>query len=248
MKNFPWSVLICTQSFLSLSQEIATDRPDQTEGSSTVPSRSLQIESGILVKISESNSSKNQQILLPTNLFRLGLTKGIEVRLLSQFESTHGDFGRANGISDLEVGTKIQLYRKENIGFEAAFITHLVLPTGSSHLTNSSYASISKLSTSHVLTENLSLGYNFGYNYFGQHKGDATYSVALSFSVNDKVGVYIEPYGQLSGLNTWVSNADGGFTFLIQENMQFDFSFGTGLNHRMNYLSVGLSWISRPSK
>ncbi|MFA7273132.1 MAG: transporter [Crocinitomicaceae bacterium] len=248
MKNFPWSVLICSQSFFGISQEIVTDRPDQTESSSTVPSRSLQVESGILVKISETNSSKEQQILLPTNLFRLGLTKELELRLLSQFESMQGDFSRANGISDLEVGAKIQLYHKENVGFEAAFITHLVLPTGSSQLTNSTYASISKLSISHGLTENLSLGYNFGYNYFGQHKGDATYSAALGYSLSDKVGVYIEPYGQLSCLNTWVSNADGGFTFLIQENMQFDFSFGTGLNHRMNYLSVGLSWISRPSK
>jgi hypothetical protein len=248
MKYFYWFVLIWTQSFFGMSQEIVTDRPDQTESSSTVPSRSLQVESGILVKISETNNLKEQQILLPTNLFRLGLTNGIELRLLSQFESTHGDFGRANGISDLEIGTKIQLYRKEHVGFEAAFVTHLVLPTGSSQLTNSTYASISKLSISHGLTENLSLGYNFGYNYFGKHKGDATYSVALGYSLSDKLGVYFEPYGQLSAPSTWVSNADGGFTFLIQENMQFDFSFGTGLNHRMNYLSVGLSWISRPSK
>ena len=247
MKYFSWTLLICSQTFVGMSQEIVTDRPDQTESSSTVPSHDLQVESGIMIKISENKGSQEQQILLPTNLFRLGLTNGIELRLLSQFESTHGDFGRANGISDLEVGTKIQLYRKENVGFEAAFITHLVLPTGSSQLTNSTYASISKLSISHGLTENLSLGYNFGYNYFGKHKGDATYSLAIGYSLSDKVGVYFEPYGQLNGLNKWVSNANGGFTFLIQQNMQFDFSFGTGLNHRMNYLSAGLSWISRPS-
>jgi len=225
-------------------QKIETDRPDQTESSSTVPAKHLQIESGILLGLSKNASNKEQQILLPTNLFRLGLTKGIELRILSQLESFQNNLGRSSGISDLEIGTKIHLFGRENSKTEVAFITHLVLPTGSSGLTNSKYGSISKLSISNVLTDYLELGYNIGYNYFGSGNGDLTYSLALGYDLNEKVGVYIEPYGEISELNFWFSNVDAGFTYLIKDNLQFDFSFGTGINHRMNYLSLGMSWIS----
>ena len=37
------------------------------------------------------------------------------------------------------------------------------------------------------------------------------------------------------------SNFDAGFTYLIKDNFQLDFSFGTGINHAMNYLSIGCS-------
>lgn len=32
-------------------------------------------------------------------------------------------------------------------------------------------------------------------------------------------------------------------TYLSNENLQFDFSFGTGLNDTMNYISIGCSWL-----
>lgn len=229
-------------------QTIETDRPDQTESSSSIPNNSLQIESGVLHGYTENDDNLEQETLLPTTLFRLGITRTIELRILSQFESLQYSHGRINGISDLEIGTKIQLFKKENSRTEMAFISHLVLPTGSSGLTNSKYGSISKLSISHVLSENLGLGYNIGYNYFGTGNGDLTYSLAFGYSLNDKLGVYLEPYGQITEFDNWVSNADAGFTYLLRDNLQFDFSFGTGINHRMNYLSIGMSWISKPRK
>jgi len=30
-----------------------------------------------------------------------------------------------------------------------------------------------------------------------------------------------------------------GFTYLVQDNLQFDFSFGTGISDYMNYASIG---------
>jgi len=29
---------------------------------------------------------------------------------------------------------------------------------------------------------------------------------------------------------------------LVKDNLQLDFSFGTGINHTMNYISLGFSW------
>ena len=45
------------------AQSIVTDRPDQTESSSTVPGGSLQIEAGFLLGYTEDESESNRQIL-----------------------------------------------------------------------------------------------------------------------------------------------------------------------------------------
>ena len=243
MLKFTCFLFLLFFNILVFGQKIETDRPDQTESSSTVPANRLQLESGILIGISEKKTTREQQILLPTNLIRLGLMKNVELRIISQFESVQNNVNKSHGISDLEIGTKIQLFHRENARTEAAIITHLMLPTGSKSLTNSTYGSISKISISHRLSDNFEFGYNIGYKYVRIGNGDLTYSFALGYNVNEKVGVYIEPFGEIPQFKTWISNADAGFTYLLKDNIQFDFSFGTGLNQRMNYLSIGMSWI-----
>jgi hypothetical protein len=39
-----------------------------------------------------------------------------------------------------------------------------------------------------------------------------------------------------------VLNFDAGLTYLVKDNVQLDFSFGTGLTHKMNYISLGCCW------
>jgi len=77
--------------------------------------------------------------------------------------------------------------------------------------------------------------YNLGYNYFGIGKGDLTYSIVLGIGINNKVGIYIEPYGEIAGFKELISSADTGITYLIKDNFQLDFSFGTGIKNTMNF-------------
>lgn len=228
--------------------QVITDRPDQTESSSTVGNGNLQIETGLLIGFEGESQNSNRQILAPTNLFRYGITKNIEIRLLNQVEALRNDSFSVYGISDMEIGTKIQILKNENKNTEIAFLTHLIIPTGTKELSNDKYGTVNKISISHVINENVGIGYNLGYNYFGQGKGDFTYSLALGIGVNDKVGIFIEPYGEIVEFDEYISNFDAGVTYLAYENMQFDFSFGTGLNHKMNYISVGFSWFIKNKK
>lgn len=223
---------------------IITDRPDQTESSSVIPKRSLQIESGVLVGFTETTNVSEKLVAAPSTLIRLGLTENIELRVFNQYESlkNQNTGHKHSGISDLEIGAKIQLFQKENANTEVAFLSHLIIPTGSKALTNDKYGTINKLSIAHDLNENFSVGYNLGYNYYGEGDGDFTYSLAIGHSFTDKVGLYIEPYGEVVEFNEHVMNADAGITFLLKPNFQLDVSFGTGLNHTMNYMSAGFSW------
>ncbi len=229
------------------AQTIITDRPDQTESSSTVEKGSLQIESGMLVGFSE----ETRQLLVPSTLFRLGLTDWLELRVLNQFENVKNEASgeKVSGISDLELGTKIQIFRKEDVNAEVAFLSHLIIPTGSKLLTNDKFGTINKLSISHEISKHLGIGYNVGYNYFGEGKGDLTYSLALGIGITEKVSVYLEPYGDLAEFEDHIANVDAGLTYLLRDNFQLDFSFGTGINHTMNYISLGFSWnIKRMKK
>jgi hypothetical protein len=225
------------------AQTIVTDRPDQTESSSTVPKESFQIETGVLVSSSKGNGISKRQLLAPSTLLRYGLTKGIEIRFVNQFESIKNKTTskKANGVSDLEIGTKIQLLKKENINTEIAFLSHLILPTGSKALTNDKLGSINKLSISHTVNENFGVGYNVGYDYFGTGKGNFTYSLAFGFGLTDKIGFYVEPYGSIIEFKNHEVNFDTGFTYLIKNNFQLDASFGTGINHTMSFFSFGMS-------
>ena len=237
------TIIFLTLSKFCLAQAIVTDRPDQTESSSTIPKESIQLETGFLFGSSKNNLITEQQILAPSILSRYGLTKGIELRLVTQYESVKNRQSQetSSGFSDLEVGAKVQLFKKETSLTEMAFLSHLVLPTGPKQLTNDKFGTINKLSISHQLTESVCMGYNVGYNYFGFGNGNLTYSLALGIGLTDAIGIYFEPFGEVLDFETFESSFDGGFTYLFKDNIQFDASFGTGLNHNMNYISVGCS-------
>ena len=68
-----------------------------------------------------------------------------------------------------------------------------------------------------------------------------TYSFVTSYAVNDKFNAYIEPYGEINEVSQHLGKINLGFTYLIKENMQFDYSLGSGINHIFNFTSIGYS-------
>lgn len=232
-------IIILMIAFTKTNAQISTDRPTQTESALTVNSGDLQIESGYLVAFENDIKST----IAPVALFRYGITKGIEVRILSQFQTSKQNNLTSKGISDLQIGTKIQLLNKKDVNTKIAFSSQLSLPTGSKGFSSEKTGSINRLSFSHSITNSTSIGYGIGYDYFGAENENATYSISFGKAVNNKVGIYIEPYGTFKNLNNHISNIDAGFTYLQNDHLQFDFSFGTGINQTNNYISAGISWL-----
>tara|TARA_R110001583_G_scaffold160872_1_gene312746 strand:- start:15698 stop:16477 length:780 start_codon:yes stop_codon:yes gene_type:complete len=225
------------------SQEIVTDRPDQTESSVTVGKNNFQIESGVLFE--KSNDNSVNRFFGPSTLLRYGISKGIELRFVSQYESTKIEFEGGEidylGFNDLEIGVKFQVFKKEKVNTEIAFLSHVIIPTANKNLTNEKIGVINKLAISHTISKKIGLGYNLGYDYISK-QSSLTYSLALGISLSDKLSFYAEPYGAWGESNTFESNFDTGLTFLVNSNFQLDASFGTGLNNDMQYVSTGFSW------
>ena len=136
MNSFRIIFLLCCSITLA-AQEIITDRPDQTESSSTIQKGNLQIESGLLLEfLGEDISCSERTILAPTTLIRYGLLDFAELRIVSQIESVKNNSISFTGISDLEVGTKLQLLKKEKSLLEIALLSHIVIPTGSKEVSS----------------------------------------------------------------------------------------------------------------
>jgi len=225
-------------------QGLVTDRPDQTESSSTVPKESLQIESGMLFGFSGVGMLSIRHFAGPSTLFRLGLFEGFEIRLTNQYEHIkfRGSSTGIGGISDMEIGAKIELLGNENSKTKIAFLSHVILPTGTSGLSPEQYGTINKLALSYDVNETVGLGFNVGYDNYGVGNGDLTYAAVIGYGLTEKLGIFVESYGQVVEFEDLISNFDCGFTYLIKDNFQVDFSLGTGMNNQMNFISSGLSW------
>ncbi|MBV1888575.1 MAG: transporter [Urechidicola sp.] len=240
MKYFSTLIFLLVFS-TAFSQQIITDRPDQTESSSTISKGSLQIEMGLVAGSMENINS----FAGPSTLLRYGIAEWIELRLFNQYESykveNFDDTSKVSGFSDLEIGTKIQLFKKEGVNTEIAFLSHAIIPTAKDELTNDKMGVINKLSIAHELSERFGLGYNIGYDYVGQTHA-FTYSVALGIGITDNFGAYIEPYGVYAEQGFYESNFDFGLTYLTSDNFQLDASYGFGTNNDMQYFSLGFSW------
>lgn len=220
------------------AQVIVTDRPCQTEATNTIPKGSFQVESGLIL---QHDGENDKSIVLPTSVFRYGISKLFELRMVHEYNiKSYGnkDIGDNSGIGDLQLGAKLFIF-DSNVT-QVSFLSHLVLPTGNTNFTNDDYAVKNKLIIGHVLGDRVGIAYNLGYDYFNE--SIFTYSFALNLNLTEKLVISIEPYGSIDEDEVHVSNFNTGLIYLVKNNLQLDFSFGLGMNNDMNYTSVGLSW------
>ena len=241
-------IIIFIITFLSLSstifsQDIITDRPDQTESPNTLNKGNLQIESGFLFSKVRENKKLVKKNLAPTNLFRYGITNNIELRLLTQFESQTSNKIKISGMSDIELGVKLKILKKENVNNEISFLSNLIIPSASNDLSLNLFGISNRMIFSHTLSDKTGLGYNLGYDYFGNGKGNLTYTLAIGTSLTEKLSFFMEPYGELIEFNNLILNFDSGFTYLIKRNLQLDCSYGSGINNKISFFSFGISWL-----
>ena len=213
--------------------QISTDRPDQTESSLVLPKGTIQIESGFV--------SRKNELIFPNTLFRIGISKKFEFRINTNYIFKTNEYeNKISNFSDLEIGTKIQIYNSETSKTSIAFLTHLSIPSANKYYSNNTTGLLSRILISHELNNNFGIGYNIGYNKFKDEEGDIVYTVALGKGINSW-GIYCELYGNISDSKSDLY-FDGGLVYLLKDNLQLDISYGTGINNTSNYFSAGVSW------
>jgi len=222
------SLLIIFIGYNAIGQSIATDRPSAlTENSTSLYKNGIQIESGLLIQL---DSGETQPISAPNLLLRYGLTEKAELRLMNDVLFDEGSVE----LGGWTIGTKIQLYKSDKMNFSV--LPSIQIPSDYDEIGFILDQPINaKLIGSYVISNANSVGYTIGYTINNNEIG---YSLFLGHNLSDKISTFIELYG----FNDQI-NIDAGLAYLVQDKLQFDAYFGTGLNNKMVFASVGLSYL-----
>lgn len=240
--------MFCLKPFASKAQNIpdmVTDRPDVTESALTVPDGLHQIEFG-------ANLTNDADVFTVTpfrGLYRYGINDWLEFRgELAYYQTAINYFDDADWYKNLEsqIGVKCALYHGDagvtDIGVIAS------LPIVAEDLTSPEvvvyYPGVS-LAVQHDLLPSYSIGYNLGIRDVDLNTYyEMSYSLSNAFSVTEQVGLFIEGFGtlptQFSESATFL--IDGGCTWKIRYNVQFDISGGASLTEdEAWFVQTGLS-------
>jgi hypothetical protein len=242
-------LLLFVINFSFAQKEMETDRPDQTECSSLLEPRSIQVETGALY--THDAKSKLKQFNYPTTLIRIGVFKAAELRIIAgEFEQKelfeNDSLVSTRGFHSFEIGTKIQVCDENGIIPQIACLGHVEIPLGKSNVADRNKIGESfRFSMSHTLSKRFSLGYNLGLEWEPAAAFPAyIYTFTAGAEISAKWGCYIETFGNFSYQDFPESFVDGGITFSPLKNWQLDASAGYGMNQYSDdyFLSIGLSF------
>lgn len=241
------------------SEEIITDRPDQTESASTIAPGFVQIETGAAFISDDEDGLETETFEFPSTLLRIGLVDRVELRIawdgLQRFEGSQDgvDF-KDTGSGDTALGIKIGLTDNPAKGLETALLIEGRLPTGDEAFTSDRPDPSLRYIIAHELSESIGIGYNVGvvWETEGGAQGTETlasafYTVATGFGLTNRLGTFVELFGAV-GLDTGAQDThafDGGFTYLVTHNVQLDIAGGFGLNSAAEDWFVGIGVSAR---
>jgi len=251
-------IVFITSSFSVFSQEeqqtleaLITDRPDQTESPNAMPKGFLQIETGAGFESFEDNNIKTEDFTLNTMLIRYGLLDNLELRLGWDFvEGKTKINGNAinnitSGFSPLLLGFKTEIAKEKGVLPEIGFLGHLYLPFSASTDYKPETTGVDfRFSFAHTLSEKSSLAYNLGAAW-GNDSPEAAYVYTLvyGYSITDKLGAYVELYGDLPENNKANHLWNFGFTYLVSNNLQLDILGGTSITEGQDFMiAAGISF------
>lgn len=221
---------------LSLQAQIvpmSTDRPDQTESPFLVPQAHLQLETGVGFEKSANSTEQD----LPAVLIRIGLTEFAELRLgMEGLQKANTDIDyRYPWEPSFFAGLKMPIYKVNDGTTQISFIGHIQLAEHNDELFDLPKWGVSpdfRITVQHTLTDWYSLSYNAGcYWQVDARTPTYLYTVSNGFSISEHVGAFIEIFGEVTGGGyAPMHMLDGGLTYLLTDNMQFDISSGIGIN------------------
>jgi hypothetical protein len=232
-------------------ERLATDRPDFTEASTTVGRGMAQVELGYTYFRDENEGTVDQVHTYPEMLWRIGILQDwLELRIAHTQVSQYTDFAilpdeNAAGGGDLYLGVKLALTDQEGWLPEMALVPQMFVPVGHAAFTaNETLPGINWLYGWDV-TETFSIGASTQGNKRIEDSGNEYFqfaqSITFNFALGEHLGSYIEwfvlaPSGAEEALPEHY--LDGGFTFPLTDNLQFDVRAGVGLNQAaVNFFS-----------
>ena len=239
-----------------LDAPLVTDRPDFSEASTTVGRGVLQLEFGYTFTMDHEPGERVRSHSAGEPLIRWGVgADWLELRLalfpVSQRTNDGNGWRSVGGTEDLYIGSKIALTPQECHLPETALILQATVPTGSNGFTNDDTLPGANFIYSWEVNENVAVAGNTQANRVIDEGTGAAYieitqSATIALGLSDDIGMYTEWYAMFpNGADTAEVEhyLNGGFTFLLSNDVQFDVRVGYGMSRAADdfYAGVGLS-------
>jgi Putative MetA-pathway of phenol degradation len=242
-KLFLFWFLVINFMQIEAQTSIQTDRPDQTECPFITPVGFIQAENGFTYENVDKN---NKSITLPTILWKYGINKNFEFRLITEANSIKSYGNKVSGLVPTIIGFKVIVSEEKGIIPATGFIGHLAIPNAASTKFKASYFAPSfRFNMQHTLSKRFTLAYNLGAEWDGETPEPTfIYTLTSGMSITEKLGAYVELYGFAPQNDKADHRADGGFTYLITNDVMVDISGGFGITKESpdNYFALGFSY------
>jgi hypothetical protein len=236
-------VLVAKNTNAQQLPPIQLDRPDQTECPFIVPEHYIQAENGFTFERVNSGMSNSST---PTILWKYGLHQRFEFRLITEWNTMKLPEARYQGLAPVTIGFKTSICKENGLVPMTSVICHLTTADiGSKDLHTPYLAPSFRFTMQHTLSSRFSLAYNLGAEWDGYSAAENyLYTLTTGISITEKLGCYLELYGFAAKKQKPDHRCDGGFTFLLNQNMIADISGGFALSKDSpeRYLSLGFSY------
>lgn len=241
-----------------MDEPLITDRPDFTESTETIPKGHFQIEAGYTFTYNSEDDLRTTDHTAPELLVRIGLDDRLELRLGwdgyawsdSQFRDGRSTGSRSTQDAiDMSFGVKIKLFDQEGDRPHLGIIAGFSMPTGADGGTSGDVDPELVLLWAYDVSDDFSIAGNVGIaapTEDGDRFTQTSASLSFAFTLSEKWGAYAEYFGiyPISDDGHDAHFFNGGFTYLINKDLQLDVRAGFGINEEAPdfFTGAGVSW------
>jgi len=227
-----------------LDEPLVTDRPDFTEASTTVGRGVAQFEFGYTYAYDNDGTVQSRGNSSPELLMRLGiLADWLELRVAYNYGDAQqipnaGPTNSISGSEDLYLGFKIGLTPQAGLLPEMALMPQMTVPSGDADLTAGEVLPGLNWLYGWDINDVISTGGSSQYNRAidsdtGSPYGEFAQSWTIGYSLTERLSAYTEWFAIVpDGADSPRTEHyfDGGFTFLLSNDVQLDIRGGVGAN------------------
>lgn len=240
-------LFISQSAFCQFKEIILTGRPGQAIGAFTVGKNILQFQQG-LDYFSTEDSDFSANGFVSNNIIRFGVLETLEISALIDFKYEHRELETSSislsGLSNLHLGFRVHI--NDQVGWvpTTGFQMRLKIPKISNDFGSDQLATVMVFVANWKLPKSMGLGTNWILSYNGNdHYPTGKYVLNFNFPIHSNFSGFIENYGEVRN-KIFQTRYDGGFAYLINNNVQLDLSAGYGYNQNIKdyFVSAGISW------
>lgn len=227
---------ICNRISGQTKEPINTDRPDQSDGTYTMPKKNLQLETGFIYGKNEENYFTHDIML------RYGITSSTEVRLLFDY----GKIASETGIFAPGISVKQHLISQRNWLPEITAVGYLRLPfLATTNFKTDNPATTFLFAFQNIITDKFSIGYNFGTTFDGDHPYENwIVTASLGFTATKRISFFAEYFASFAKVIQPSNNVDTGVLWLLNNNFQIDLAIGSTIyeQDKNKFITTGISY------